>query len=72
MCLCVSVFVCLSVRQGRIFRDPRLPGISGAERTALYVAAVEVLARLHSVNLTTLGLVGYGKGAGYTKRQVRV
>ncbi|TTV25980.1 Acyl-CoA dehydrogenase family member 11 [Bagarius yarrelli] len=56
--------------QGRIFRDPRLPGISAAERSALYVAAVEVLARLHSVDLTTLGLVGYGKGAGYIKRQV--
>ncbi|KAF4075883.1 hypothetical protein AMELA_G00224000 [Ameiurus melas] len=56
--------------QGRIFRDPRLPGISAAERSALYVAAVEVLARLHSVNLTTLGLVGYGRGVGYAKRQV--
>ncbi|GAA6079223.1 acyl-CoA dehydrogenase family member 11 isoform X1, partial [Tachysurus ichikawai] len=56
--------------KGRIFRDPRLPGISSAERSALYVAAVEVLARLHSVNLTRLGLVGYGKGAGYAKRQV--
>ncbi|KAB5533088.1 hypothetical protein PHYPO_G00127710 [Pangasianodon hypophthalmus] len=56
--------------QGRIFRDPRLPGISATERSALYVAAVEVLARLHSVNLTTLGLVGYGKGVGYAKRQV--
>ncbi|KAK3541124.1 hypothetical protein QTP86_015733 [Hemibagrus guttatus] len=56
--------------QGRIFRDPRLPGVSAAERSALYVAAVEVLARLHSVNLTTLSLVGYGKGAGYAKRQV--
>ncbi|KAI5617066.1 acyl-CoA dehydrogenase family member 11 [Silurus asotus] len=56
--------------QGRVFRDPRLPGISAAERSALYVAAVEVLARLHSVNLTTVDLVGYGKGAGYARRQV--
>uniref|UniRef100_A0A4W4EWL5 Acyl-CoA dehydrogenase family member 11 n=1 Tax=Electrophorus electricus TaxID=8005 RepID=A0A4W4EWL5_ELEEL len=56
--------------QGRIFRDPRLPGLCAAERGALYVAAVEVLARLHSADLTELGLVGYGKGAGYSKRQV--
>ncbi|KAK1806450.1 hypothetical protein P4O66_004966, partial [Electrophorus voltai] len=55
---------------GRIFRDPRLPGLCAAERGALYVAAVEVLARLHSADLTELGLVGYGKGAGYSKRQV--
>lgn len=56
--------------QGRIFRDPRLPGISAAERSALYVAAAEVLARLHSIDLTALDLEGYGKGAGYIKRQV--
>ncbi|XP_053344186.1 acyl-CoA dehydrogenase family member 11 [Clarias gariepinus] len=56
--------------QGRIFRDPRLPGISATERSALYVAAVEVLARLHSVDLTKLDLVGFGKGPGYAKRQV--
>ncbi|XP_062841210.1 acyl-CoA dehydrogenase family member 11 [Trichomycterus rosablanca] len=56
--------------QGRIFRDPRLPGISAAERSALYVAAVEVLARLHSVNIAALGLLRYGKGSGYCKRQV--
>ncbi|XP_076868378.1 acyl-CoA dehydrogenase family member 11 isoform X2 [Brachyhypopomus gauderio] len=56
--------------QGRIFRDPRLPGLCAAERGALYVAAVEVLARLHSADIAALGLVGYGKGAGYSKRQV--
>uniref|UniRef100_A0A8B9HPP0 Acyl-CoA dehydrogenase family member 11 n=1 Tax=Astyanax mexicanus TaxID=7994 RepID=A0A8B9HPP0_ASTMX len=40
------------------------------ERVALYVAAVETLARLHSIDVTKLGLQGYGKGAGYSKRQV--
>ncbi|TRZ01164.1 hypothetical protein DNTS_017633, partial [Danionella cerebrum] len=55
---------------GRIFRDLGLPGVSVAERTALYVAAVETLAMLHSLDLGTLGLLGYGKGAGYCKRQV--
>ncbi|KAL1006824.1 hypothetical protein UPYG_G00077620 [Umbra pygmaea] len=56
--------------QGRIFRDLRLPGVCAAERAALYVAAVEVLARLHSLDLTSLNLEGYGKGPGYCKRQV--
>ncbi|KAM9839282.1 acyl-CoA dehydrogenase family member 11 [Aulostomus maculatus] len=55
---------------GRIFRDLRLPGASAAERTALYVAAVEVLAKLHSLDLTSLNLQGYGKGPGYCRRQV--
>ncbi|KAM9553461.1 acyl-CoA dehydrogenase family member 11 isoform 2-T2 [Salvelinus alpinus] len=56
--------------QGRIFQDLRLPGVSAAERAALYVSAVEVLARLHSLDLTTVDLEGYGRGPGYCKRQV--
>ncbi|XP_056220120.1 acyl-CoA dehydrogenase family member 11 isoform X2 [Seriola aureovittata] len=56
--------------KGRIFRDLRLPGMSPAERTALYVAAVEVLAKLHSLELESLNLEGYGRGPGYCKRQV--
>ncbi|XP_034003416.1 acyl-CoA dehydrogenase family member 11 [Trematomus bernacchii] len=56
--------------KGRIFRDLRLPGVSAAERTALYVAAVEALAKLHSLDLASLKLEGFGKGAGYCKRQV--
>ncbi|XP_041670325.1 acyl-CoA dehydrogenase family member 11 isoform X2 [Cheilinus undulatus] len=58
--------------KGRIFRDLRLPGVRAAERTALYVAAVEVLAKLHSLDLASLNLEGYGKGPGYCKRQARV
>ncbi|TNN73436.1 Acyl-CoA dehydrogenase family member 11 [Liparis tanakae] len=56
--------------RGRIFRDLRLPGVSAAERAALYVAAVETLAKLHSLDPASLNLEGYGKGAGYCKRQV--
>ncbi|KAM9712832.1 acyl-CoA dehydrogenase family member 11 [Menidia menidia] len=56
--------------RGRIFRDVRLPGVSPAERAALYVAAVEVLARMHSLDLASLGLEGFGRGPGYCRRQV--
>uniref|UniRef100_A0A8D3C4F4 Acyl-CoA dehydrogenase family member 11 n=1 Tax=Scophthalmus maximus TaxID=52904 RepID=A0A8D3C4F4_SCOMX len=56
--------------KGRIFRDLRLPGMSPVERTAVYVAAVEVLAKLHSLDLALLNLEGYGRGPGYCKRQV--
>ncbi|XP_068565991.1 acyl-CoA dehydrogenase family member 11 [Cebidichthys violaceus] len=56
--------------RGRIFRDLRLPGVSAAERAALYVAAVEALAKLHSLDLASLNLEGFGKGSGYCKRQV--
>lgn len=57
--------------QGRIFWDIRLPKVSVAERTALYVAAVETLAKLHSLDLASLNLEGYGKGLDYCRRQVR-
>uniref|UniRef100_A0AAQ5ZXQ7 Acyl-CoA dehydrogenase family, member 11 n=1 Tax=Amphiprion ocellaris TaxID=80972 RepID=A0AAQ5ZXQ7_AMPOC len=56
--------------KGRIFRDLQLHGVSPAERTALYVAAVELLAKLHSLDLASLNLEGYGRGAGYCRRQV--
>uniref|UniRef100_A0AAX7TL38 Acyl-CoA dehydrogenase family, member 11 n=1 Tax=Astatotilapia calliptera TaxID=8154 RepID=A0AAX7TL38_ASTCA len=56
--------------KGRIFRDLRLPGVSPAERTALYVAAVEVLAKLHSLDLPSVNLEAYGRGPGYCRRQV--
>ncbi|XP_058409021.1 acyl-CoA dehydrogenase family member 11 [Diceros bicornis minor] len=56
--------------QGRIFRDFTVPGVSPAERSAIYVAMVETLARLHSLNIQSLQLEGYGRGAGYCKRQV--
>ncbi|XP_012306650.1 acyl-CoA dehydrogenase family member 11 isoform X4 [Aotus nancymaae] len=56
--------------QGRIFRDLTIPEVSPAERSALYVAMVETLARLHSLSVQSLPLKGYGIGAGYCKRQV--
>ncbi|KAM3822349.1 acyl-CoA dehydrogenase family member 11 isoform 2-T2 [Vipera latastei] len=58
--------------QGRIFRDITLPEVSPAERSALYIAIIETLAKLHSFNVSSLGLQDYGQGAGYCKRQVSV
>lgn len=56
--------------RGRIFRDFSLPGVSPAERTAIYVSVIETLAWLHSLNVKSLQLDGYGTGVGYCKRQV--
>lgn len=56
--------------QGRIFRDFSIPGVSPAERAAIYVAIIETLAWLHSLNIQSLQLEGYGVGVGYCKRQV--
>lgn len=43
-----------------------------AERSALYLAMIETLALLHSFDLQSLGLQGYGRGPGYCKRQVQL
>uniref|UniRef100_A0A669PTI4 Acyl-CoA dehydrogenase family member 11 n=1 Tax=Phasianus colchicus TaxID=9054 RepID=A0A669PTI4_PHACC len=56
--------------QGRIFRDASLPEVGPAERSALYLAMIETLAQLHSFDLRSLGLQGYGRGPGYCRRQV--
>ncbi|XP_036188481.1 acyl-CoA dehydrogenase family member 11 isoform X2 [Myotis myotis] len=56
--------------QGRIFRDITIPGVSPAERSAIYVAMIETLAQLHSLNISSLQLEGYGISAGYCRRQV--
>ncbi|KAM5291857.1 acyl-CoA dehydrogenase family member 11 [Ctenodactylus gundi] len=56
--------------RGRIFRDFTIPEVSPVERSALYVAMIETLARLHSLNVQSLELKGYGRSAGYCKRQV--
>ncbi|XP_009869990.1 PREDICTED: acyl-CoA dehydrogenase family member 11-like, partial [Apaloderma vittatum] len=55
---------------GRIFRDLSLCEVGPAERSALYIAMIETLAQLHSFDLRSLGLQGYGKGPGYCRRQV--
>ncbi|XP_062980671.1 acyl-CoA dehydrogenase family member 11 [Elgaria multicarinata webbii] len=56
--------------QGRIFRNIALPGVAPAERSALYVALIETLAKLHSFSVSSLGLQSYGREPGYCKRQV--
>lgn len=53
-----------------MFWDLRLPEVSAAERAAFYVTAVEMLAKLHSLDLASLDLEGYGKGLDYCRRQV--
>uniref|UniRef100_A0A4W2GTX7 Acyl-CoA dehydrogenase family member 11 n=1 Tax=Bos indicus x Bos taurus TaxID=30522 RepID=A0A4W2GTX7_BOBOX len=56
--------------QGRIFCDWTIPGVSPAERSAIYVSMIQTLAQLHSLNIQSLQLEGYGRGVGYCKRQV--
>jgi len=55
---------------GRVIADPRLPGFTPAERTALYHDMARVLAALHGVDLETVGLADFGKPGNYYTRQI--
>jgi aminoglycoside phosphotransferase (APT) family kinase protein len=56
---------------GRIFAEPRLPGLAPSERTAIYESMSEVLARLHLVDWQRVGLADYGRPGNYFGRQIR-
>ncbi|XP_077347661.1 acyl-CoA dehydrogenase family member 11-like isoform X1 [Lithobates pipiens] len=56
--------------EGRIFRNVFHIDVCPAERSALCVALIETLSRLHSYNIHKLNLTGYGQGKGYCQREV--
>lgn len=63
-------FFVMAYVQGRIFRDPSLPGMTVEDRTAVYRETVATLAKLHDVDWAARGLGDYGKPAGYVPRQI--
>ncbi len=65
-----TAFYVMDFLDGRIFRDPRLPGVSPTERAAIYDSMNDVLARLHKVDLARTGLTDFGKPGNYFDRQV--
>ncbi|MFM7024990.1 MAG: phosphotransferase family protein [Limnohabitans sp.] len=56
---------------GRIFRDATLPEVPVHERAAYFMAASDVLARLHQVDWRRLGLHDFGRHEGYYSRLIR-
>jgi aminoglycoside phosphotransferase (APT) family kinase protein len=65
-----SAFYIMEYVRGRIFRDPQLPGLPPAERSAIYDDMNAVLARLHKVDYAAVGLADYGKPGNYFARQI--
>jgi aminoglycoside phosphotransferase (APT) family kinase protein len=55
---------------GRVLWDPALPGLSPAERTAIYDEMNRVIASLHAIDPAAIGLADYGKPGNYFERQV--
>ncbi len=75
-CLCEDesvigrAFYIMEYMQGRVLWDQSLPGMSNAERGAIYNEMNRVVAALHSVKFADRGLAGYGKPGNYFERQI--
>jgi aminoglycoside phosphotransferase (APT) family kinase protein len=63
-------FFVMGCVDGRVFRQPHLPGVSPGDRAAMYEDMADVLAKLHGVDVAAVGLGDYGKPGNYYARQI--
>ena len=56
-----TAFYVMGFVDGRSIWEPRMPDATNAERTAIYDAMNETLARLHRFDPNAIGLADYGK-----------
>ena len=63
-------FFVMDCVEGRVFRQPHLPGVSPEDRAVMYDDMAAVLARLHGVDVAEAGLADYGKPGNYYARQI--
>jgi aminoglycoside phosphotransferase (APT) family kinase protein len=63
-------FYVMDFVEGRVLWDPSLPGMSPAERAAIYDETNRVIAALHTVDVEAAGLSNYGKSGNYFERQI--
>jgi aminoglycoside phosphotransferase (APT) family kinase protein len=65
-----TAFFVMDFVEGRVMRDPMMPGASPHERAACYDSMNDVLARLHKVDFQAVGLGDYGRPEAYVARQL--
>ncbi|MBN9426292.1 MAG: phosphotransferase [Burkholderiales bacterium] len=63
-------FYVMEFVDGRVLWQQSLPGMSNAERGAIYDETNRVIAALHSVDYQAIGLGDYGKPGAYVARQI--
>ena len=63
-------FYVMEFMDGRVLWDQSLPGLTNAERGAIYDEMNRVIAALHQVDVGAAGLAGYGKPGNYFERQI--
>ena len=75
-CLCEDesvigrAFYVMEFMQGRVIWDQSLPGMTPADRGAIYKEMNRVISALHTVKFAERGLSGYGKPGNYFERQI--
>jgi aminoglycoside phosphotransferase (APT) family kinase protein len=63
-------FYVMEFMDGRVLWDQSLPGLSPAERGAIYDEMNRVIAALHQVDVAAAGLADYGRPGNYFERQI--
>lgn len=64
-------FYIMEFKRGRIFKDTSLKNCPKEQRRDVWVALIDVLARLHNVDFRAIGLERFGKDKNYFERQTR-
>jgi aminoglycoside phosphotransferase (APT) family kinase protein len=76
LCLCEdptvigTKFYVMDWVEGRVFSEMLLPELTPAERQAVYLELARVLARLHRVDPSAVGLAEFGRPGNYYERQI--
>lgn len=65
-----TAFYVMDYVEGRVLWDQSLPGMTKAERGAIWDELNRVISRLHSLDYRELGLEGFGKPGNYIERQI--
>ncbi len=63
-------FFVMDLVEGRIVWEAAFPGLAPADRAAHFDAMNATIARLHGLDPAAIGLVDYGRPAGFVERQV--
>ncbi|HEX8479369.1 MAG TPA: phosphotransferase [Telluria sp.] len=63
-------FFVMECIEGRVLWDQALPGMTPAERAAIYDEQNRVIALLHTLDYAAIGLGDYGKPGNYFARQI--
>ena len=65
-----TAFYLMDYLEGRTLTDQSLPGMTAAERGAIYREMNRVIAELHRVDIASAGLADFGRPGNYFARQI--